>query len=575
MSDLQRLRELGASMRVLCVEDDDAVRRELHDFLARFFERVDLAENGEAGLERYREERYDIVLSDINMPRMNGIEMSRAILAERPDQPIVVLSAYNEQEYLMQLINSGIQHYVLKPIDTTQLAGLLCTIAEARRNRQLTEAHYARLEQDTVKLQQRIRAKAEKLQAQQHTDSLTGLPNLQSLTEALKSIAEEQRDFVALLLIDIDHLQYVNELYGSDSGDRVLVQFANFLQMYAEGKRYSTYRVAGDRFVLMERAPYLDTEKYEMELELFLDKLRALKVRFHDDELPVGIDVTIGISFGQEKPFEHANMALRYAKERKKQFAVYNTLIDTTEKIKKDLNWKERIREAILDDRVVPVYHPIVDQRGDIVKYEALMRIVETREKQPHFISPLFFLDTAIFSKQYTSLSSNMVGKVFETARESDHVFTVNLSFDDISNKDFQRSLLEQITAKGLGSQIILEITESEAITDYTIFNEFVKKARRLGIRIAIDDFGSGYSNFKYILDLQPDYVKIDGSLIKHIDTDPQSLVLTRAITRFCHELGITVIAEYVHSEMVFNILRSFGVDEFQGFYFYEPMEHI
>lgn len=568
MSDFKRLRKLAEGMRILYVEDDPTIRKEMHDFLSRFFPVVDLAGDGEAGLKRFREGEYDIVISDINMPLMNGIEMARAILTEQPEQSIVIISAYNEQEHLMRLINIGIEYYLLKPIDTAQLASVLCNIAESRHNRLLAQSHYEAL-------QQQVKETSEELQKQHYIDSMTRLPNLRSMMEELKQVAEARKDFVILILIDIDRLQYINELYSTEAGNQLLIQFADFLNGFAEAQNYRVYRASGDQFVLMEHLPYIDTDKYEKELESLRDKVHTLKVYLSEAEQPISIDVTIGMFLGEEKPYEHAEMALRYAKESNKQFAVYNTLIDTSEQIKNDLVWKEKIKDAIRQDRVIPVYQPIVDQTGDIVKYESLMRIIETRNDKLHLISPLFFLDTAVVRKQYLSLSNTLVGKVLKEALESGHTFSINLSYEDIADKNFQQYLLEEITSKGIGEQIIFEITESETIKDYTIFNGFVKKARRLGIRIAIDDFGSGYSNFKYILEMNPDFVKIDGSLIKNIDTDPHALVLTRAITRFCHELHITVIAEYVHSEMIFNILKGFGVDEFQGYYFYQPMEKI
>jgi diguanylate cyclase (GGDEF)-like protein len=568
MTDFQRLRNLAKEMSVLYVEDDFAIREEMRDFLTRFFPVVDLANDGEAGLKRYRDGSYDIVISDINMPRMNGIELAGAILAEHPEQSLVIISAYNEQEQLMQLINIGIEYYVLKPIDTEQLASVLCKIAESHHNRLLAQSHYEAL-------QQKVRETSEKLKEQHYIDSMTGLPNLRRLMEEIKKVTAERKDFTILILIDIDRLQYINELYGTEAGNEVLTQFADFLNAFTEDKSYKVFRASGDQFVLMEHLPYIDTDKYETDLESLQERVHSLKIYLHEVDLPISIDVTIGMFLGEDKPYEHADMALRYAKESNKQFAVYNTLIDTSEQIKNDLVWKEKIKEAIRKDRVIPVYQPIVDQTGDIVKYESLMRISETRNDKLHLISPLFFLDTAVVRKQYLSLSNTLVGKVLKQALETGHTFSVNLSYEDIADKNFQQFLLQEITSKGIGEQIIFEITESETIKDYTIFNDFVKRSRHLGIRIAIDDFGSGYSNFKYILDMNPDFVKIDGSLIKHIDTDPHAMVLTRAITRFCHELGITVIAEYVHSEMIFNILKGFGVDEFQGYYFYQPMEKI
>jgi EAL domain-containing protein (putative c-di-GMP-specific phosphodiesterase class I) len=92
-----------------------------------------------------------------------------------------------------------------------------------------------------------------------------------------------------------------------------------------------------------------------------------------------------------------------------------------------------------------------------------------------------------------------------------------------------------------------------------------------MGVKIAIDDFGTGYSNFSYLLKLRPDYIKIDGSLIKHIDTDDNSIAIVSAILAFSKKLGIKTIAEYVHSKEVYEKCKELGIDEFQGFYLGEP----
>jgi EAL domain-containing protein (putative c-di-GMP-specific phosphodiesterase class I) len=149
-----------------------------------------------------------------------------------------------------------------------------------------------------------------------------------------------------------------------------------------------------------------------------------------------------------------------------------------------------------------------------------------------------------------------------------------NFTYSDIVNTEFLNKLeLFFKKVPDSGSRVVFEITENESMESYDVVKEFINRFRKYGIRIAIDDFGSGFSNFNYILEMEPDYLKIDGSLIKDIDTNPKSLTMTEAIVNFSKKLGIKVIAEYVHSEKIFIMLRDIGVDEFQGFYFAQPTE--
>ena len=152
---------------------------------------------------------------------------------------------------------------------------------------------------------------------------------------------------------------------------------------------------------------------------------------------------------------------------------------------------------------------------------------------------------------------------------------TINLSFKDIFNYefiDYLDNVLEKLKFEDR-NRLVFEILESENLSDYDFLEEFVLKYKKLGVKIAIDDFGSGYSNFIRIIRLKPDYLKIDGSLIKNIDKDNNSYEIVKSIIAFSKTLNIKTIAEYVHSEEIFNLLLELDVDEFQGYYFGKPDE--
>ena len=151
----------------------------------------------------------------------------------------------------------------------------------------------------------------------------------------------------------------------------------------------------------------------------------------------------------------------------------------------------------------------------------------------------------------------------------------MNLSFKDILNYefiDYLNNALEKLKFEDR-NRLVFEILESENLSDYDFLEEFVLKYKKLGVKIAIDDFGSGYSNFIRIIRLKPDYLKIDGSLIKNIDKDNNSYEIVKSIIAFSKTLNIRTIAEYVHSEEIFNLLLELDVDEFQGYYFGKPDE--
>ena len=206
------------------------------------------------------------------------------------------------------------------------------------------------------------------------------------------------------------------------------------------------------------------------------------------------------------------------------------------------------------------------------------MRIKDkNNEGETIYLSPYLFLDVSIKTKQYLQLSNQVISKALADLSRTEKQVSLNLSFKDILDTDFIISLdknLDKIDNEKK-ERIVFEILESDYITDYSLLEDFVIKYRNQGIKIAIDDFGTGYSNFAHILKIRPNYIKIDGSLIKNINTDKNSYELVKSIIDFSKALNIKVIAEFVHSREVYESILNLGVDEFQGFYLGEPSLNI
>ena len=150
--NVPRLKEYASSCKVLYVEDDDVIREQTTAFLGRFFPSISLAENGDIGLQKYQEGHFDIVITDINMPIMNGIEMIEKIRATNPEQIILVTSAYNDSDNLMNLINLGVVRFVLKPFDNKQFIIMLYQIVEELHFKKAHE----RMQQQAAEAQQMI-----------------------------------------------------------------------------------------------------------------------------------------------------------------------------------------------------------------------------------------------------------------------------------------------------------------------------------------------------------------------------------------------------------------------------------
>jgi len=155
-----------------------------------------------------------------------------------------------------------------------------------------------------------------------------------------------------------------------------------------------------------------------------------------------------------------------------------------------------------------------------------------------------------------------------------DKAFSLNLSFNDMLNEKVLNALRANIEKYGIGDHLTVEILESENVDDYLVIRDFIKEFKKLGIEIAIDDFGSGFSNFTHVFELEPDILKIDGSLIKNIDNDRKSYEFVKSIVQLAKALDIKTLAEFVSSKEIFDITYALGIDYFQGYYFSAPVTH-
>ena len=162
-----------------------------------------------------------------------------------------------------------------------------------------------------------------------------------------------------------------------------------------------------------------------------------------------------------------------------------------------------------------------------------------------------------------------MLSSVLAIIREKQIRVAVNLSFEDIVNSDTYQFIFDTLdNYKEEAKLLDFEILESEEIEDFEIVKSFIQKIRSYGCHIGVDDFGAGYSNFNMLEALNVDFVKIDGSLIKEIDTLSKHALIVETISDFCTKLGIKTVAEFVSSEEIYQKTKSLGIEYMQGWHF-------
>jgi diguanylate cyclase (GGDEF)-like protein len=367
-----------------------------------------------------------------------------------------------------------------------------------------------------------------------------------------------------LMLIDIDSFSDINELYGIEIGNRVLQVVAQRLKN--SNPNCMIFRVSADVFGL-----YIDDfQKLEISIEEKVEAIRESLIfePIEIDEYIIDINVTIGIAFGK-KVLNDSLVALSIAKEEKLLYKVFHNEHEFKQQIEFNKKWQREIKLAIRDDRIVPFFQPIVDREGKIIKYETLMRLKEEEK----YIPP-FFMDIAIKTKQYISLSQITIKKAFEKF-ENGGEFTINLGYLDIKNSTTKHFLEELIIKYRAKNRVTFEILEGESFNNYMEIKEFLNYFKKYGVKIAIDDFGAGYSNFKRVVELEPDYIKLDSSLIKNVYTDKNSYLIVKTIVNYAKELNIKIVAEFIHDKDTLDTCLYLGVDYFQGFYIGRPSPEI
>lgn len=396
------------------------------------------------------------------------------------------------------------------------------------------------------------------------TDSVTDLPNRFSLVEALR-----KEELTGLAILNIDRFSDINEVYGISIGDAILAIYGRWLRLQiADKDTLSLYKMGSDEYAL------LSVEGND--LSPFMSFLEALirstqKEVFIVEGIEIVLTITVGVARVTARVLEHATAALKQAKRERRGLELFT--VESKHEQENNISWYKRIKEAIEESRIVPYFQPIVDNKnGKIIKYEALIRLIDP---DGSVVSPYLFLDIAKKTKLYPELTKIMIDKVLATFKDSTYPVSLNLSTQDLIDPELANYLEQAIHKNRLGQLIIFEILESEGIENYGSVSEFVDRFKSIGCRFAIDDFGSGYSNFDHLLKLNVDTLKIDGALIKNLPHDRNAQIFVKHICDFAHEMGISVVAEFVANEEIYNRVKEIGIDASQGYYFYEPSEFL
>lgn len=524
------------NITILYAEDEKSLREITLNILKGFTNKQYVAENGLEGLELFKEhdDEIDLIITDVNMPQMNGLDMIKEIKKINPNIPIIVATAFSNTDYLLEAIDIGVDKYILKPIDMKKL---LQVMSQSLLYHELKDLYI---------------------------DKLTRLPNRNRLKKDLELTSED-----LMALINIDKFSTINDLFGEDNGNKLLIEFSNIIKQFFNSEDYRIYRIESDKFAVVAKDYRMDMNEFEKLCEKFANHIEDNAIIIDENE--IDLNVTIGIACADNKlAYKYTERVINYARKRFEQILVYDNSFNIQESFEDNIKWVKEVKKGLREGLFVAFYQPIVNTvTQEVYKYEALIRYIN---EQGEVIAPIKFLDIAKKAKLYSNIIEIMLFEAIGLIKEQGKRVAVNISFDDITNSKTTKKIYDTLEQnKEFVHLLEFEILESEEINNFATVTTFIDKVKALGCSVGVDDFGAGYSNFNMLTNLNIDFVKIDGSLIKNIDTSRNQQIIVETIANFSKRFGFKTVAEFVSSQEIYEKIKELDIDYCQGYHFGKP----
>lgn len=438
-------------------------------------------------------------------------------------------------------------------------------------------------------MQEKIDQATARLVYQASHDALTGLINRrefeQRLERTLLTALQQGREH-ALCYMDLDQFKVINDTCGHVAGDELLRQLALLLKGNLR-ERDTLARLGGDEFaLLLENCSIHDALEVA---DAFRAEVQRFRFKWVDRIFAVGMSVGM-VAINRDSGtvaslLSAADAACYVAKDRgRNQIHVYESRDIDLVRHRGEMQWVTRIQHALEEGRLRLSWQEIRRTDGSVeaVRHvELLLRMVDDDGSE---ILPMAFIPAAERYAIMPSLDSWVIEETLRLCQrylagcDRHCLFAVNLSGASLKDPTFRSMLLACLQDNpALGPHLCFEITETAAIGNLAVVNEFIDAMREFGCSFALDDFGSGLSSFTYLKNLKVDYLKIDGAFVRDITNNAIDRSMVEAIHRIGHQMGLKTVAEYVESDQTLALLRQIGVDYVQGngIHCPEPLESL
>lgn len=380
------------------------------------------------------------------------------------------------------------------------------------------------------------------------------------------------------LIVDMNRMHLINDNFGMHVGDRVLAAMGELLRQRLPPGGLAG-RISGDRFGVLLPATLMDAAAFAESLRQGAEQLGSA---LGEGQVQTSVSVGVAPLEMRNREFAHAyaaaETACKAANDRgRNRVEVYQPSDESMVRRFNDINVAEYLRSALSDGRLVLYAQPIVPLKGHgAPHFELLLRMIDDKGE---IIGPNTFLSAAQRYQMMPEIDQWVVSEALRQLRphaatlaEYPAVFTLNCSGQSLTGDDFTDFFCAQVRESGLSpGALCVELTESAAIGHIKHAEAMMRRLRALGCNVALDDFGTGLSSLAYLRSLPIGMLKIDGSFVRDVATDPRAESMIATITQLAHSLNLSTVAEYVETEEIRTRIAALGVDYGQGFAIARP----
>jgi len=422
---------------------------------------------------------------------------------------------------------------------------------------------------------------------QANHDPLTKLPNRSYFERALgdeMNRLTRSEECSALMFLDLDRFKYINDTAGHAAGDQLLIEISQALRARLRESDLLA-RLAGDEFAILLRN--VQPERAAQAADGFRDVMNEYRFVYGGRQYAVNGSIGVALlgrgSRSTGEVLANADLACHIAKGKgRNQTHLYQPEADAAVAVHLDLGWSTRLQDALKNDSFLLHYQPIVPVAGFVAGvgaptewyYETLVRLTDP---QGGIIFPGSFLPTAERFNLIRQIDVWVIAAAIQClarlrAQGRGASLSVNLSSQALDAEQLVGEVRRLLTLHQVEpAALMFELTEADALSNLNAANRLINQLRELGCRVALDDFGNGFSSFHHLKHLPVDFIKIDGQFIQGMATDHIDRAIVASINDVAHSFGKRTIAESVEDRQVLDLLRDIGVDYVQGYYIARP----